>query len=67
MPDKKRRVIIVTGSSSGIGAAVARLAAGKGYNVLVNYNSNRSGADAVVAECQALGAEAIAVQRRRGR
>jgi 3-oxoacyl-[acyl-carrier protein] reductase len=61
MPSKKRRVVIITGSSSGIGAAVARLAAGKGYNVLVNYNSNRAGADAVVADCQALGAEAIAV------
>ena len=39
MPFKKRRVIIVTGSSSGIGAAVARLAAGNGYNVLINYNN----------------------------
>lgn len=57
----KRKVIIVTGSSSGIGATVARLAAGRGYNVLVNYNSNKAGAEAVVAECRALGAEAIAV------
>ena len=57
----ERKVIIVTGSSSGIGAAVARLAADKAYNVLVNYNSNQAGADAVVADCQASGVEAIAV------
>ncbi len=57
----ERKVIIVTGSSGGIGAAVARLAADKAYNVLVNYNSNRAGADAVVADCQASGVEAIAV------
>ena len=47
--------------STPIGAAVARLAAGNGYNVLINYNNNRAGADAVVADCQGLGAEAIAV------
>ncbi|MDH4042064.1 MAG: SDR family oxidoreductase [Gammaproteobacteria bacterium] len=61
MPVSKRKVIIVTGSSSGIGAVVARIAAERGYNVLVNYNSNRAGADAVVADCKARGAEAIAV------
>ena len=59
MSDNK--VIIVTGSSSGIGAAVARLAAGHSYNVVVNYNRNQAGADAVVADCQAQGVEAIAV------
>jgi 3-oxoacyl-[acyl-carrier protein] reductase len=59
MSDNK--VIIVTGSSSGIGSAVARLAAANAYNVVVNYNSNSAGADAVVADCQAQGVEAIAV------
>ena len=55
------KVILVTGSSSGIGAEVARLAARNGYNVLVNYNSNRSGADAVVTYCLEQGVEALAV------
>jgi 3-oxoacyl-[acyl-carrier protein] reductase len=55
------KVILVTGSSSGIGAEVARLAARNGYNVLVNYNSNRSVADAVVAYCLEQGVEALAV------
>jgi len=56
-----RRVILVTGSSSGIGADVARLAARNGYNVLVNYNSNAAKAEAVLADCIAEGVEAIAV------
>jgi 3-oxoacyl-[acyl-carrier protein] reductase len=55
------KVIIVTGSSSGIGAAVARRAAREGYNVVVNYNSNRDGAEEVVAHCLDQGVEALAV------
>ncbi|MEM0953566.1 MAG: SDR family oxidoreductase [Pseudomonadota bacterium] len=61
MSETDRKVILITGSSSGIGAAVARLAARSGYNVLVNYNSNVDGAAAVVADCQTAGAEAVAV------
>ena len=61
MSADNRKVILVTGSSSGIGAEVARLAARNGYNVLVNYNSNAAGADAVVADCQAEGAAALSV------
>jgi NAD(P)-dependent dehydrogenase (short-subunit alcohol dehydrogenase family) len=50
--------LIVTGASRGIGAAVARLAAARGYAVAVNYSRDRQGAEALVAE---LG-RAIAVQ-----
>ena len=57
-----RKAIIITGSSSGIGAEVAKLAARHGYNVLVNYNSNAAGGEAVAAECAALGVQAVAVQ-----
>lgn len=56
-----KKVIVVTGSSGGIGAAVAKLAARKGWNVVVNYNSNQAGADAVVAYCQEQGVQALAV------
>ena len=58
----ERKVIIVTGSSSGIGAEVARLAARHDYNVVVNYASNAAGAEAVVGDCTELGVEAIAVR-----
>jgi NAD(P)-dependent dehydrogenase (short-subunit alcohol dehydrogenase family) len=40
--------LIVTGASRGIGAAVARLAAARGYAVAVNYSRDREGAEAVV-------------------
>ena len=53
---------IVTGGSRGIGAAVARQAAAKGWAVCVNYLSDAEAAEAVVAECRASGVEAAAVQ-----
>ena len=46
MTDIQGKVAIVTGSSSGIGGETARLAAATGWHVLVNYNSNRDGAEA---------------------
>jgi NAD(P)-dependent dehydrogenase (short-subunit alcohol dehydrogenase family) len=55
-------VLIVTGASRGIGAAVARQAGRRGYRVCVNYLSSEKAADAVVAGIVAGGGEAIAVQ-----
>ena len=55
-------VMLVTGGSRGIGAATCRLAAGEGWTVVVNYTSNKAAADAVVADVNAAGAQAIAVQ-----
>lgn len=57
-----KKVLIVTGGSRGIGAATAKLAAAQGYAVCVNYLRNQQAADAVVAEIQALGGTAIAMQ-----
>ena len=57
-----REVIIVTGGSQGIGEAIARLAAARGYAVALTYQSNQSLADAVVADIAAAGGKAIAVQ-----
>lgn len=54
-------VVVVTGASRGIGAATARLAAERGFNVCVNFKSNREAADEVVAACRAVGVEALAV------
>ncbi len=56
-----RPVVLITGGSRGIGAATARLAAARGYDVAVSYRSEQEAAEAVVAECQALGARACAV------
>jgi NAD(P)-dependent dehydrogenase (short-subunit alcohol dehydrogenase family) len=56
------KVLIVTGASRGIGAATARLAAGRGYDVCVNYQADRDAAEAVVANIEAAGGRAIAVQ-----
>lgn len=58
----ERPVILVTGGSRGIGAAVARLAAQRGYDVAVNFRSEREAAGQVVAACREAGAEALAVQ-----
>jgi NAD(P)-dependent dehydrogenase (short-subunit alcohol dehydrogenase family) len=57
-----RPVMIVTGGSQGIGAAVARLAGARGYEVALTYQSNRILADRVVAEINAADGSAISVQ-----
>jgi NAD(P)-dependent dehydrogenase (short-subunit alcohol dehydrogenase family) len=57
-----RPVLLVTGGSRGIGAATAIMAAKRGYDVAVNYQSNADAAAAVVAACEAAGAKAVALQ-----
>lgn len=57
-----RPVLLVTGGSRGIGAAICIMAAGRGYDVAVNYQSNAKAAAEVVAACEAAGAKAVALQ-----
>jgi NAD(P)-dependent dehydrogenase (short-subunit alcohol dehydrogenase family) len=54
--------LIVTGSGRGIGAATARLAAGRGWAVCVNYRERADSAEALVADIRAAGGRAIAVR-----
>ncbi|WP_378946894.1 SDR family oxidoreductase [Mesorhizobium sp. ANAO-SY3R2] len=56
------KVLLVTGGSRGIGAAICRLAAKAGYRVAINYASNDKAAHALVAEIKAAGGEAIAIK-----
>lgn len=55
-------VLLVTGGSRGIGAAICLLAARKGWRVAVNYAANKAAADAVVREIEASGGEAFAIR-----
>jgi 3-oxoacyl-[acyl-carrier protein] reductase len=56
------RVALVTGASSGIGAATARLLAERGMRVVVNYLHSGQAAEQVVADIEAAGGQAMAVQ-----
>jgi len=55
------KVIIITGGSRGIGAAIARLAATEGYAICVNYLNNKKAATTIVNEITSNGGHAIAV------
>lgn len=55
------KVILITGGASGIGAAVARIAAERGFSVAVNYRSRREQAEALVSELRSRGSRAVAI------
>jgi len=58
----KNSIVLVTGGSRGIGAATAKYLAKQGYAVCVNYLSNESEANNVIANIESSGGKAIAVQ-----
>ena len=58
----ERQVCVVTGSSSGIGAATVRRYASEGWNVVVNYSRDAAAAEAVATECRTLGAQVLVVR-----
>ncbi|NGZ86353.1 SDR family NAD(P)-dependent oxidoreductase [Duganella aceris] len=56
------KIALVTGSSKGIGAGIARALAAAGATVVLNYVSGKADAERVVAEIAAAGGKASAVQ-----
>lgn len=57
-----RPVLLIAGGSRGIGAATARMAGARGYDVAVNYKSNAKAAAEVAAAVKASGGKAVAIQ-----
>jgi 3-oxoacyl-[acyl-carrier protein] reductase len=62
MDDFKGKVALVTGASTGIGAALARELGRLGAKVAVHYNSSADAAGAVVADIKAAGSDAVALK-----
>ena len=62
MSKLKNKVAIVTGASKGIGAGIAKAYGSEGASVVVNYSSDKAGADRVVNEITGAGGQAVAVQ-----
>jgi 3-oxoacyl-[acyl-carrier protein] reductase len=56
------KVALVTGASKGIGAGIAKALAEAGAEVVVNYSSDQTGADRVIAEIVDAGGRALAIQ-----
>lgn len=56
------KIALVTGSSEGIGAGIAKLLGTKGYTTIVTYKSHKEEADKVVEHIKTNGGNSIAVQ-----
>lgn len=59
---KTNKIALVTGGSRGLGKNMALAIAKKGLDVILTYNSKKDEATAVVAEIEALGQKAVALQ-----
>ena len=57
--DLKDKVVLITGASTGIGAAAARAFAKEGSRIVVHYNASRDAAEAVATDVKALGAKVV--------
>ena len=55
-------VLLVTGGSRGIGAAIVKLASSRGYDIAINYLSDSAAAETVAKAARAAGRRAITIQ-----
>jgi NAD(P)-dependent dehydrogenase (short-subunit alcohol dehydrogenase family) len=55
------KVLVVTGGGRGIGAAIARQAAARGYAVAVNYLRDRTSAESLAGEINGAGGKSVAI------
>jgi 3-oxoacyl-[acyl-carrier protein] reductase len=62
IPDLKNKVVLITGASTGIGAAAALGFGANGARVAVHYNSSEEAANKVAAGIREAGAEAITIR-----
>lgn len=62
MADTERKVAIVTGSATGVGASAAIMLAERNCNVVINYTRSKDEAEATAESCRSKGAEAITFQ-----
>lgn len=58
----RAHVVLITGGSRGIGAAVAVSAARQGYDIAISYQSNKSAADKVATQVRGLGRRVLIMQ-----
>ena len=62
IPMTDRKVALITGSGTGVGAATALLLAQQGYNIVINYSRSEAEAKTSQAACVAAGADTLLVQ-----
>ena len=62
LPELQGKAVLVTGASTGIGAAVARAVAAQGARVGLHYNASEEAAKAVAYEISAAGGEAVLIR-----
>lgn len=59
---QRRRILLVTGGSRGIGAATCRQAIAAGYDIALTWRSEKAAAEAILAQARAAGVRAIGIQ-----